>query len=957
MPMPNGNGSAGHNGNGASPGQRPVELDSYVMAAGGRQPEDFPSAVYPKADDTSAGGERLPAIPGRFLLRLISVQPNRCRPRERAKFYLMAVTVVLNAAVAAYTVPTGLAVAFPGLRGIAGLGLGLLGAGVVGVMDALIVGHWVSAARYRVNPPERPPALPTWWRRLGVFIPRLGFTLIIVFGLGLMLTLSANKGVIAKQASVDAISDRNNAIKAAQALDDQIIQQDTIKLASAERDLTKAQNQETADQNRASCELYGRPRVPGCSPHAGPGFDYRHFKQVANGPDQKAVAAAQGEVNSVQAELTKARKDKAAQGRIGAVKTAAVTATGLSAVSAEWDEYASSHHLSWMDRYLMDLLVLGVDLVPIGMKLFGGMSSYEALGWEYEWNEAVTERRRRMAEHRRLATFQQFYDEAAGMWLRTRLSKLEAWLEADAANPGEPPLVAPPALVPLLPTKRFPEEQSPDRARISSALPQPAPPSPATASQDEEAPDSLARRHISALTVADVNRLYPRTPAAMAHYPAPTPADVTALRPTRSARPGGRNGDRSDPVRDGRDAVVGDIVQLAAGPYRLLAQITDHASYNGDVFIAGLVPYRGQTMTPGHEIPVRAVKFTRTDDRPRPAEFEFVNRFPAPGETLLRTLPRSTAGNLRLIYESQYFPRSDVMRYLYGSREAGTSPRITTGQVLEIMSCVSDAQRRIWEENFLHNDTRLRNLIMTGPLEDGRYNPDQLTPAELRPGAVMLCDWGSMSYLGEPFGQGADITASLLEGDPAIFRALLGMRQPADQALPPLSILSDQYGLFSCAYQLLTGGISPTAGLLVYRFGNEPYNVARLEAATDSELRGLQLPGWPDVLVTDPLPVQVFNPDIPDPLAALIDAGVRTYPAQREPALAGPDGILRARDAASVTEEAIDRVSRALTGAQRSQPLPGRHPAFLWSLDAPVGWPDEVLRYVAENWPDYGVDG
>jgi Domain of unknown function (DUF4407) len=859
---------------------------------------------------------------------------------------------MLNAAVAAYTVPTGLAVAFPGLHGIAGLGLGLVGAGVVGVLDALIVGHWVSAARYRVNPPEQPPPLPAWWRRLGVFIPRLGFTLIIVFGLGLMLTLSANKGVIAKQASIDAINDRNNAIKAAQALDDQIIQQDTVKLVSAESDLTKAQKQETADQDRASCELYGQPRVPGCSPHPGPGFDYQHFKQVANGPDKTAVAAAQGEVTSVDAELTQARKNKAAQAHIGGVKIAAVVATGLSAVSAEWNQYASSHHLSWMDRYLMDLLVLGVDLVPIGMKLFGGMSGYEALGWEYEWNEAITERRRRTAEHKRLTTLENLYVGAADTWLETRLSKLKAWLEADAANPGEPPLVPPRAPAQMPPTKRYKDWKSPDQILTLLSPPQPVPSDPAVTPRDEEEPVSLALRHLSApVIVDDVPHPAADIPPTVS-YPPPTPRDAPAPRPGRSSRPG----DRPDPVRDGRDAVVGDVVQLAAGQYKLLAQITDHASYNGDVFIAGLVPYRGQTTTVGRDIPVRAVKFTRTDDRPRPAEFDFVNRFPAPGETLLRTLPRPTAGNLRLIYESQYFPRSDVMRYLYGSREDGAYPQITTGQVIEIMSCVSDAQRRIWEEGFLHNDTRLRNLIMTGPLEDGRYNPDHLTPAELRPGAVMLCDWGSMSFIGEPFDQGTDITASLLEGDPAIFRALLGLRGPDDQGLPPLSIISDQYGLFSCAYQLLTGGISPTAGLLVYRYGNDPYAVAHLEAATDSELRALQLPGWPDALVTDPFPVQAFNPDIPDPLAELIDAGLRAYPSQREPALAGPDGILRARDAASVTEEALDRAIRAMTDADLRRPVPGRHPAFLWSLEAPVGWPDEVLSYVAENWPDYGVD-
>jgi hypothetical protein len=385
----------------------------------------------------------------------------------------------------------------------------------------------------------------------------------------------------------------------------------------------------------------------------------------------------------------------------------------------------------------------------------------------------------------------------------------------------------------------------------------------------------------------------------------------------------------------------------------LLAEITNHASYNGDVFIAGRVRYPGQAAAVERDIPVRTVKFTRSSSRPRLAELDFIDDFPALGETLLHTLARQTAGNQRLIYESQYFPRGDVMRYLYGSRGGGY-PSVTVGQVIEIMQCVSDAQRRIWEKGFLHNDTRLRNLIMAGPLDDGRYNPDQLTPAEPHPGAVMLSDWGSMSYLGEPFDQDTPVTASPLEGDPAVFRFLLGIDQLAP-GQSPLGIASDQYCLFSCAYQLLSGGISPTAGLLTYRHGNEPYAVARLEAAQLDELRDSQVPGWPDALTVDPLPVQAFNEDIPDALAELVDAGVRADPLRRLPQLVTLDGVIRPRDAASATGEALDRVIGSLTQRQQWQPVPGRNRAFLWRLDAPVGWPNEVLSYVERNWPEYGV--
>jgi hypothetical protein len=96
--------------------------------------------------------------------------------------YLMSATALINASVAAYTVPTGRSVAYPGLHGMARAGLTLLGAGIVGVMDALIVGYWVSAAKYRLDPPPQPPPLPGPLKRFAVFILRLAFTGLIVTG-------------------------------------------------------------------------------------------------------------------------------------------------------------------------------------------------------------------------------------------------------------------------------------------------------------------------------------------------------------------------------------------------------------------------------------------------------------------------------------------------------------------------------------------------------------------------------------------------------------------------------------------------------------------------------------------------------------------------------------------------------------------------------------------------------
>ena len=865
----------------------PIELDNLVQDAGGRTPEDFPrSATQPSLGSGPAGGRTILGLPGRFLLRLINVLPDRCPPEERTKFYLMALTVLLNAAVAGYTVPTGLSVAYPALHGPARAGLALVGAGVVGVMDALIVGYWVSAAAYRLNPPDRPPPLPGPLKRFSVFIPRLAFTGIIVFGLGLLLTLSANKGVIAKQLAINSIKDRNAAIAAAQTLDDKTISADTVKLGAAQLELNAAQLQQTADENRASCELYGRPPVPGCSGNAGYGPVYRHFEKVANGSDQVAVTSLQNEVNSLQQEISTARADRLREESNKDVFRAAAEPAGLSGVRAAWDEYADSHGFDWVDRYLMDLLILGVDIVPLGMKLFSGVSSYEAIAWEREWDDAVATKNRRQAEHKRLSVYAEFYNGAADIWRETRLRKVQAWLEADADDPGEIP--RPPVIV---------------------ASPQ---------------PDMAPAGH--------------------------RPFEPPPVHRIPSSR---RHDDDANPIREHRDAQVGDVVQLALGRYKLLAQITTRESYNCDAFIAALIRSPGQVAVVGRDVPLRAVKFSRQGAGPSPAELDFVNRFPAPGETLLRTLPKLTAHNRRIVYESPYFPRSDVQRYFYGDPRSHY-PRLTVGQVIKIMRSVNDAHRRIWEEDFLHNDTRLRNLIMSGPLEDGRENPVMLSPRGFRDDQVMLCDWGSMSYVGEPFDTFASVVASVLESDPAVLRVLLGFDDPLGANQSPLSFASDQYGTFACAYQLLTGCISPTEGQLIYRYENDRYDVAYLETVTYAELVKSQLNGWPDALVNDPLPVHELNPNVPLSLARLVDAGLRANPLEREPRILGINPPPRPRDVANQLEEAIDHVAAGLTKAELDQVLPARHEKYLWQLEEPVGWPADVLDYVEQHWPEYG---
>jgi Domain of unknown function (DUF4407) len=874
-------------GSGGYPSRPPITLDGLVEAAGGRAPENFPPVDSQQIPGRGpAGGRRILGLPGRFLLRLINVLPDRCPPEERTKFYLMAATVLLNALAASYTVPTGLSAAYPGMNDAARLGLALLGAGVVGVIDALIVGYWISPAKYLLDPPlDVPPPLPGPRSRFAVFLPRLAFTGIIVFSLGLLLTLSANMGVINKQLALDAIKDRNNAIATAQQLDDSTIAKDTGKLVSVQAALTTAEAKQTADANRLTCELYGKPRVPGCSPDPGDGPVAKHFQAVVEGSDQQTVNSLEGQVTDLNQEISNARADKLKQEKLGGVTKAAAEPTGLAAVHAAWNQYAAMHGFDWIDRHLMDLLVLAIDIVPLGMKLLGGLSNYEGQAWIRAWEEAVAARYRRETGQKRLTVFRDLYGDLADRWRGTRVRKAEAWLDTDANDPGEMPTIPSPPFMPESPV------QSPA-----------SPPS-----SWDNAP------------------------------PAPrSPVPVIA-----------GNG---DPIREGRDARVGDVVSLSQGRYKLLAAITSRETCNTDAFIAGLIRSPGQMAIAGRDVPLRTVKFTRIDTIPTQVELDFVNQFPAAGETLLRTIAKPTAHNRRLIYESPYFPRSDLLHYLYGQPRA-YQPRVTVGQVIAIMKSINDAHQRIWEDKFLHNDTRLRNIIMAGPLGDGRANPLLLSPRGVRDGQAMLCDWGSMSKVGDP----VEIVASVLESDPAVIRVLMGYDHPQGPNGSAASYASDQYSTFACAYQLLTGCVSPTEGLLVYKYGNETSALAELESGLPyPDLDTLALSGWPDALVEDPLPVRDLNPAVPQALADLVDAGVRANPQERRPQILGIDPPPSPGDVARALRDAINQTAAGLTKAELDLELPRRHARYMWELGAPVGWPSVVLDYITQYWPEYG---
>jgi hypothetical protein len=107
------------------------------------------------------------------------------------------------------------------------------------------------------------------------------------------------------------------------------------------------------------------------------------------------------------------------------------------------------------------------------------------------------------------------------------------------------------------------------------------------------------------------------------------------------------------------------------------------------------------------------------------------------------------------------------------------------------------------------------------------------------------------------------------------------------------------------------------------------------------------------VLVEDPLPVRQFYPDVPPALANLIDLGVRANPQERVAALFGVDPR-QPRDMADTLRAAIAQAEDSLTMAELEREVPARHGDYLWLLDPPVGWPDEVLDFIADNWPEYG---
>jgi hypothetical protein len=332
-----------------------------------------------------------------ILLWLVSVQPDRCPPAERVKYYLLATCVLLDALMAAFAVPAGMSVVYPGMHVTAKVGLALLSFSIVGVISSIVVGSWVSGARYRINPPDDPPPFPGSLRRFGALIPGLVTCSIMSFGIGFLLTLSFNSDIIGKQAALDTLKNRDAAVTAV-TFYDRAVRTDIRDLRAAVVQLVAAQELQTVDANRASCELIGKPRVPGCSLQSGAGPSYRHFKDAVNGPDQKAVNSAQASVSNLETRLENVIVEKA---RSEHLIVATGIPTGLSAVEAEWNQCADIYHLSWLDRHLIELMVLSITLAPLGMKLFGGTTMYETDSWLQEWSEAVREKNRRRAEQRR----------------------------------------------------------------------------------------------------------------------------------------------------------------------------------------------------------------------------------------------------------------------------------------------------------------------------------------------------------------------------------------------------------------------------------------------------------------------------------------------------------------------------------------------------------------------------
>jgi hypothetical protein len=440
-------------------------------------------------------------------------------------------------------------------------------------------------------------------------------------------------------------------------------------------------------------------------------------------------------------------------------------------------------------------------------------------------------------------------------------------------------------------------------------------------------------------------------PQAVLPPPAPLPVAIPASEPKLKPRP--PRGD--DPFNLGRNARLGDVIHLSDGEYILLARLTREESANADVFIGVEVPKPGQLRPVArNRNPVRAVKLTKLDKtgevlRMSDAELALLDSFPV-DSALLEPNSLTESHDGRIAYTMHYHPRGDAERYSFGS--GPDRPRLTNEQAVDVGLVLVRALQKLWDMGLIHNDARLRNILLTGPLLGDSERLSMLVPGPHD--RAVLTDYNFISRLNGTYHDPPGLVVNALDGDPALVRWMLE-HCDEDGMASPLTLACDCYASFAVVYALLTGGLSPTAALLRAR-GWDRQAMQRFDTPDSVETWRDLLVGYPRLLREDPPSLTGFG--VPNSLAQVVDAGVRADPMMRQPQFAGAGDINPAFARGYIEEELIHARDRTSHRWLR-QPIPQIHEGHPWRglIKAPVGFPYEVIEYLGRHWPAFVKGG
>lgn len=898
----------------------------------------------------------------RGLLRLIGVNTGCVPAGEQWKLRLMALTVPLNATLAAVFTPIGLTVAY-GHLSAPGIAVAALVSGfAVGLLDALVVGHWPSYGKWltRLGPADPMPRMPGTAHRLLTLAPRLLVTLGIVFTLGLMLTFAVNATAVRQEmGTLNAQHNKDTRLSLLKpyATDIAAMQAAIPKALSAyNADLTAEQTY----QRLASCELRGFPVVPGCTGHAGGGILYQTYTQEAAAAKTAAAQQLAAEQTD-SARLNQDRQDEQGVQNSPQYQESMIPSTGFLAAGSAFAAYVSANHVPWWDAWRMDLLVLVLDLTPLLIKLSGGTTDYEAQLWFWRHQRATEAHRQAALRRRGLEVNDELHQQVAKEWVTAgagrTASRLAAWRPRGrrTADGAEQPPTRPEQ---AWPEQAWPGQEQPEQDRAWQSFGQPAPtraeaPGP-TRAEGGAAPAGEPGPAWREAAMAASDGGAPLA-APVASPPSQVPVVLAGAGGSAAGTPDGGRGE--DPFNLGRDALPRDVVHLLEGDYLLVSRLTPENRSNSDVFVAVEVPKPGQRVPNARDgSPVRAVKLTRVSTRASreepgggeemsEAESLLLDYFP--DDEALLEIGRVTLGHDgRIAYTMPYLPCGDLERYVYGPGPG--RPRLTNGDAIEAGLTITRGLRQLWELGLSHNDVRLRNVLVTGPLQGSRDRLAGLAPG--RAGKVVLADYNYAGFLNELYRDPPGLVVSALDGDPHVIRWML--EHGDHSGMPsPLGIGTDCYSVYAVMYSLLSGGLSPTSALLA-RHGWPLEDIQGFDTPRDVNTWRELLSRDPGLLSQDPPSLAEFGTD--PAVATVLDAGVCADPARRLPRVSGPADAQPALVHQHVAD-ALTLARASASGEWLQRPLPPlaeRHPWYRqYPPQPPAGYPREVIHCLGQYWP------